>query len=539
MRRGGGRPATAARQRGQALLFISVTTVVVLLAMLVMFSTGQLAAHRMKLQNTADAASYSGALVQARDLNFSAYMNRAMIANQVAVAQITSMVGWARALQDTYNGDFYSIAETLADLSTLSELWTIPVNIYKPLSNGLKDVLDPVGKGMVVILDFLIDALRFAELGYHVGMTVTIPETVNNVISANDANASLSVLGWAGSILNTAQHFTFVKTFSPTKDQDGKDPNGNTRFADVVDASMDLFTKNRTLPIATWLPTPLLIDPVRLFTPGVGPLVMFYFHAGGSSLKSVSGNASKNLQGYGAADATGLFVIFDITISILGIPIPIPFPLPPLPAGAGFAWAGDSGWSSDMFTSPESQYVKHRNAANDGSDSDAAVEYGGAYFDPMTAITYWIKASDGQGSSNKLDSRAGLRDYYDIKGNASGSTSNQAKASGDPNNQNTVAPSLFLEIERPSNTIATSSSPTFQIGGGAGGQLDLPDATEGAKIRAMSKAEAYFSRPSDLFARDDKKTEYGSLYSPYWQPHLLPNSLLEQAASFIGDSVLP
>src|SRR5690349_12677807 len=174
MRRGGGIPATAARQRGQALLFISVTTVVVLLAMLVMFSTGQLAAHRMKMQNTADAASYSGALVQARDLDFRAYMNRAMVANQVAVAQITSMVGWARAFHDTYNGDFYSIAETLADLSELSAMWTVPVDIYKSLSNGLKDVLDPVGKAMVVVLDILIDALRYAELGYHVGMTLTI-----------------------------------------------------------------------------------------------------------------------------------------------------------------------------------------------------------------------------------------------------------------------------------------------------------------------------------------------------------------------------
>jgi len=55
----------------------------------------------------------------------------------------------------------------------------------------------------------------------------------------------------------------------------------------------------------------------------------------------------------------------------------------------------------------------------------------------------------------------------------------------------------------------------------------------------MSKAEAYFSRPKDLFGRGDNKTEYASLYSPYWQPHLLPNSLLEQAASFLGDSVLP
>jgi hypothetical protein len=55
----------------------------------------------------------------------------------------------------------------------------------------------------------------------------------------------------------------------------------------------------------------------------------------------------------------------------------------------------------------------------------------------------------------------------------------------------------------------------------------------------MAKAQAYFNRPTDLFARGDGKTEYGSLYSPYWQAHLLPNSLLEQAASMLGANVLP
>jgi hypothetical protein len=52
-------------------------------------------------------------------------------------------------------------------------------------------------------------------------------------------------------------------------------------------------------------------------------------------------------------------------------------------------------------------------------------------------------------------------------------------------------------------------------------------------MRALSKAEAYFSRPTDLFPRGDGKTEYGSLYSPYWQARLLPSSLLEQTASLL------
>jgi hypothetical protein len=52
-------------------------------------------------------------------------------------------------------------------------------------------------------------------------------------------------------------------------------------------------------------------------------------------------------------------------------------------------------------------------------------------------------------------------------------------------------------------------------------------------MRALSKAEAYFSRPADIFGRGDGKTEYGSLYSPYWQARLVPNDTLEQAASLL------
>lgn len=515
------------RQRGQAMVFVSVTTVVVLLALLVMYSSGQLTTQRMKLQNTADAVAYSTALTQARDLNFTAYMNRAMIANQVAVAQIVSMTGWARGFNDTYSGSFSSIATTLANLSTLSALWTVPANIYKSVGSGLKSVFDSVGPILVKVLDVVIDALRFSSLGYHYGMAVTMPQTIAEVMEANDPNASLTPLGILGAAAGVVQHLTFAKSYDPAANTDG-----DKRFGNVVDASSDLFYKNRTLPLTFW-PTPMLIDPIRLFTPGVGPLLMFNFHSGGSINRTASGNSSQNLKSWGSIDATGTFVIFCITISIFGIPIPIPFPLPPLPAGAGAAGAGTYG--SDLLM--PGSYLGHRNSDNTGVDSAAAVDFGGAYINPYTVIPYFIKAGEGPGTN--MDSRAGLRPYLDVKGNATNSTSNAANTNASNNNQNTKAPAFLIEVQRDSNSVSTSNSSTFRIGGGTGGQLTLDDEAVGGKVRAMAKAEAYFYRPSDLFARGDGKKEYGSLYSPYWQAHLLPNNLLEQAGSIIAPNILP
>ncbi len=64
--------------------------------MVSMYTMGQQSIAKMKLQNTADAAAYSAVLAEARDYNFAAYTNRAIVANQVAVAQVVGITSWAR-----------------------------------------------------------------------------------------------------------------------------------------------------------------------------------------------------------------------------------------------------------------------------------------------------------------------------------------------------------------------------------------------------------------------------------------------------------
>ena len=511
------------------MVFVTVTMVLVLLALLIMYSTGQLTTQRMKLQNTADAMAYSGALTQARDLNFTAYMNRAMVANQVAVAQIVSITGWARTFDDTYNGEYAEIADSLAELSSLSALWTVPTSIYRPIGETLKSTFDSVGPVMVKALDFLIDALSYSSQGYHYGMAATLPETVLGVMKENDPNASMSLFGLAGTGISVIRHLAFASRYDPAGSTDG-----DNRFANVVDASSDLFYKNRTLPLTFW-PTPMLIDPTRLFEPGVGPLIMFNFHSGGSVNKTASNNSSQNLKSWGSIDATGTFVIFCLTINIFGVPVPIPFPLPPLPAGAGASAAGT--YDNGTILMPGS-YLGHRNGENADTDPAAAIDFGAAYINPYTVIPYFIKAGEGPGTN--MDTRAGMRTYLDVSGNADKTTSKQA--TGDvkdsKNNQNTKAPWFFIEVQRDSKSISTTNSNTFHLGGDDG-QLSLGDGTVGNKVKAMAKAEAYFSRPTALFPRKDGKTEYGSLYSPYWQAHLLPSGIPEQAASIIGTTVFP
>ena len=57
------------------------------------------------------------------------------------------------------------------------------------------------------------------------------------------------------------------------------------------------------------------------------------------------------------------------------------------------------------------------------------------------------------------------------------------------------------------------------------------------ELAAISKAELYFSRPTDsavpYFHRGDGQTEYGSAFNPYWQARLLDTSYPERVMAIL------
>lgn len=84
------------QQSGQAMIFGVLFMAVVVMAMLILYNQGQLIKNRVQLENTADAVAYSQAKLAARNMNFAAYTNRAMIANEVSIGQMVSLLSWAK-----------------------------------------------------------------------------------------------------------------------------------------------------------------------------------------------------------------------------------------------------------------------------------------------------------------------------------------------------------------------------------------------------------------------------------------------------------
>ena len=89
-------PVSIARQNGQALVLGLILLFASVLGLYFLFSTGQALSARQRLDNAADAAAWSAAVWRARVLNFHAYSNRAIIAQEVAVAQAVTLTSWAK-----------------------------------------------------------------------------------------------------------------------------------------------------------------------------------------------------------------------------------------------------------------------------------------------------------------------------------------------------------------------------------------------------------------------------------------------------------
>lgn len=344
------------QQRGQALVFALFTSVLVILALFAMYSMGGQTIEKIKLQNTADAAAYSAALAEARDYNFSAYTNRAMVANQVGVAQFVGLTSWFRNLSSfTNNNDSANLGRSVL-YELMMNIWpggTLK-SLYKTINNTVIGAVSGVFdegklgstfmKGAITLLDGLIRVYSESQRVYHYATALTVTQTLgvfdslgsklDSMLGVTLFRGPLSILDGDGSILkandskpdpsdatNTISNvrlttssaiylgFHFYKWFKFTEFKDpnseaGGDGANAERFAQVTTDSLDDFSRDRSTKPAWgfaffYAPPLTFVDPTVFIPYTSGPLFLPVFHRGGTELKVT------NDAGTGAPAGTG------------------------------------------------------------------------------------------------------------------------------------------------------------------------------------------------------------------------------------------
>lgn len=188
------RMCTPRPQAGQALIFGLFALAGGLVALFFLFNTGQLTAEKTKLVNTADAVAYSAGVMHARALNFDAYTNRALMANEVMIAQAVSMASWA-----TYVADHSQSAQTKMNCRNQ---YAVPVWLglltYVPAcfalgfggsaAEGLGGSVPSAAQAVVVAAELAKGALQAAQVNMAADLYPARQALMQEVADANYGN---------------------------------------------------------------------------------------------------------------------------------------------------------------------------------------------------------------------------------------------------------------------------------------------------------------------------------------------------------------
>lgn len=552
-------------------MLILLVTVVAVLIGLSLVNTGIIASEKLQLQNAADATAYSISTLEARDLNFTAYTNRAMVANEVAIGQMVGMASWATMVAATPAWlDFY-----------LSPIYAVPIvgQVIMGIVKALRAVTGVIKTGVIAftkvvskVIPYINQAYSTAQRGMHLATLYFGGMSLFEVMNANTQDARLSVFGWLALARHLNTYFgdlafkddAFVTSYRQSKSsnlipQRGGDPasdaqkEGMQQLSALIHASRDPFSTNRDCsknpifgglckgPYGGWdIP---MLPPIKVKI----ELKPFKFcvlclnidfsinlsRKGGTDLRAISqGKDKEDHYVWTAVDTVGMAVYANLSAIVLGLQVVPSFfrdQRLDVPFGIGAAQAAGSSDQIRPFPLDRTLWPK-------GSGGETIKKgYGNS---PLIAPVSWLFPSPLPGAggpsfaafSNNINSGyKGLPRY------------NETKAGPDPIRIDKKfklgfeAPYLLIGMVKDMNKIKQSP--------GKGRFALDPHAGDGS-LAVLGKSEVWFSRPNDLlwYARSDGKTELANAFNPYWDARLVDTSVLDRTAALAiqqGQPFLP
>lgn len=487
------------KQKGQAIPIGIAAILGVTILMLTLFNTSQVVSEKMRIVNTADAAAYSGMVVQARTMNYTAYTNRAMVANQVALAQMVTLfsfgpylerlgVNIARVLRFIpYAGlAIASVVQTATRIG--SKAIQLYVQLNTPIINGFQIVIT--------------EAQRTAN----VASVAATPLIVKKVVQANDANYEVTAAGIAGLGINAKDWSGVSKRYSNNLYQ--------VRKAELAKASRDGFSTSKR----GW-GKKKIADIWFLYS---------YFQRDADTRLISKGSKNSRRRSnmkweWKAKDTISLWV----GTRYWG-------------KTGRFSW----GWKSAEGEAPIGWASAYMSSNGRDFDANASGCWVGSWFcNKGWGFKNKRAESWADGVKKRLSAGyRGMQPYYDLADTGRGS---RVRAKRDP------ITALGIEVRRKVNSPIRTSSNINNLGStkayakgstrngmGATGLFRVDDQFAGNNygVSAVARAELYFSRPVGVGKRfgfnrrADNKKEYANLFNPYWDVRLVDASLERKAA---------
>ena len=433
-----------ARQRGQALIYGIFILFSALAATFFLFNTGQLSAEKTKLVNTADAVAYSAGVMHARALNFDAYTNRALLANETTIAQMVSISSWLEYSNQHVDRvpamlcySQWAIPIVTATLEYVPLCFALSLGAASAILTGIENVFNVVGPGVVIASEASKMALQGAQVAMFADMLIARNAVLQDVANANykdDGTISVDTIplkdNWT-----SFDNGPFISRRSGNE-------RARFRALEVSIINKDTFVRDRSW--SSQSPWPCILLPVGRAA-----------HTGGTVL-----------NGYNSWRATD---------------------------SAAFTIRT---WRWRLFNSGcrQTAFYSLGNGSETASSSTSPYRY------------------------------SGVPSFYDLSNAALGYTPENS-------NQNRRDPKLQFSIRLTRDKGEQKTSEGRALVKPAGRLAVYESNQADAKMAAVATSEVFFDRSHS--PRADGRTELASLFNPYWQVHLVPNSNAVNTAALV------
>lgn len=190
------------RQRGQAIYLALAAIIFLSLMTFATWNISQMTHAKAQTLNAADAGVYALATTVARDLNFMAYSNRAMVANHVVVGQLVSLASLSQMV--------YLASK---DISILKDFGWVPYigpalkaigEAFERLAEIIDKTVLPILEEMVRAEDLLIEGISGMQALVH-GATGKDALRLEQVIKANDPELEWALTDGGRGLCNGGQ----------------------------------------------------------------------------------------------------------------------------------------------------------------------------------------------------------------------------------------------------------------------------------------------------------------------------------------------
>ncbi|ATB34515.1 hypothetical protein MEBOL_008020 [Melittangium boletus DSM 14713] len=257
------------RQEGQALVLACLLMLILSIALMTTVNIGHSVHERIRLQNTADAAAYSTAAMEARAFNFYAFTNRTQVSHYVSAmiwqstdsflfsvqAFLTDMYGLIRTIgpcfpKDSRSGVFWpvicGILDNLPYIGVIMKALDAIISALKGVLLLLQPILDfadqVIGTVIIPAHRVLNSVMAGAATAVMLSTSTYVMGTSNAIIQANDPNvdslASQAITGAINQCLYSRAHYEEAngKPLSPANPLKALDPSARNEDSKVARA---------------------------------------------------------------------------------------------------------------------------------------------------------------------------------------------------------------------------------------------------------------------------------------------------------------